>query len=489
MRGVEEPCGPTYTSKPRASTRAAYGTMSKAFADLDFQKLLVHHALPQDASRQEEWQPVRRHLPFAILLFPRTAVIQSLTSSRRWVILAAVFINLAMVYGLWYSYSVFLVALLHDFGWSRSTVAGGFSVFLLVNGAISPFIGWLAGRIGVRRIILAGAGTLGVGLLLTAQTSQWWHLYLAFGLITSVGVTMAGWLPSIILIHGWFLDRVGTAVGIVSAGIGVGIFAVPLTQLLIDLCGWRWTFRIMAVAIVGWLLPATLGLVRDPAREEPVPARPLKSSEARSGSWSLLLALRGGRYWALAGVFFLGNMTTQLLFVHQVAYLVDHGASPLAAASVGGLAGLASIVGKIGWGALSDRTGREVSYSWALACLVVSLGFLVLAGRHPTSLLPFVYAVLFGLGYAGTAALTPPAASDLFAGPGFSAIFGSFQTVLCLGAALGAWSGGKIFDLTGSYNIALWLALAGSLAAPTCMWIAAPRRANPMPGRRGKRNA
>jgi MFS family permease len=146
------------------------------------------------------------------------------------------------------------------------------------------------------------------------------------------------------------------------------------------------------------------------------------------------------------------------------------------AAAVGGLAGFASIVGKILWGGLSDRTGREISYSLALGCLVASLGFLVLSGNQPASMLPYVYAILFGLGYAGTAALTPAATSDLFAGPEFSSVFGSFQAFLCLGAALGSWGAGKIFDVTGRYTLALWLAFAAALAAPTLMWFAAPSR-------------
>jgi len=74
------------------------------------------------------------------------------------------------------------------------------------------------------------------------------------------------------------------------------------------------------------------------------------------------------------------------------------------------------------------------------------------------------------------AALTPAATSDLFAGPEFSSVFGSFQAFLCLGAALGSWGAGKIFDVTGCYTLALWLAFAAALAAPTLMWFAAPSR-------------
>ena len=305
----------------------------------------------------------------------------------------------------------------------------GASVFLLVSGTVSPFIGWMTGRVGAKRIILAGASILGIGLGLAAQTSQWWHLYCAFGVIASVGMTMAGWLPSIILVRGWFLDRVGMAVGIVSAGIGVGIaIVVPLTQYLIQAWGWRWAFRILAVAIVMWVIPATYFFVRDAARTEAPPAERATSRVSRRAS-GLRTAMADSRYWQLAGVFFFGNMATQLLFVHQVAYLVDHGVVPMTAAAVGGLAGFSSIVGKILWGSLSDRTGREISYSWALGCLVASLGFLVLSGNQPANLLPYVYAILFGLGYAGASGLDPGCYQRPLR-PNLSSVFGNFPGVL-----------------------------------------------------------
>jgi len=170
-----------------------------------------------------------------------------------------------------------------------------------------------------------------------------------------------------------------------------------------------------------------------------------------------------------------------MLLVHQVAYLVDHGVSPLAAASVSGVVGLASIVGKTAWGTLSDRTGREVAYTLSFSCVVAGVGALVLAGWYPATLMPYVYGVLIGLGYAGTAPLTPAAASDLFSGPGYSVIFGSLHFLLCLGAAVGSWGAGKIFDGTGSYEAALWTALAAALLAPALMWVAAPRRPHPAP--------
>ncbi len=401
-------------------------------------------------------------------------------------VVGATFVTLGMVYGVWYSYSVFFVAFLREFQWSRSVIAGGYSALVLIHGIFSPISGWLAGRVGPRRVILSGAGVFGLGLLLTAQIGEWWHLYAAFGWVAGIGLSMVGWVPSVVLVRGWFPGRVGTAVGVASAGIGVGIAGlVPLAQFMIDWIGWRWAFRILAVLILGWVFPATMWLVRDPVSLDVTDsrhaARGSRGHLDRGTYWTLAAAVKDLRYWGLAGVFFTGNVVIQMLLVHQVAYLVDHGVSALAAAMVGGVVGLASIAGKMGWGALSDRAGRELTYTLASLCTIASIGLLVLAGTHPTSWLPYLYAVLIGVGYAVTAPVTPAAASDLFGGPGFSTIFGTLHTVLTAGGAFGAWLAGQLFDQTGSYTVALWVALGNAIVAPILMWIVAPRRPHPPP--------
>jgi MFS family permease len=402
---------------------------------------------------------------------------------RSWSIVATTFVTLVVIYGVWYSYSVFLVALVRQFGWSRSLVAGAFSFFVLVHGALGPLVGWMARRFGPRRLFLAGALVMGVGLTLTAETTEWWHLYLAFSGLTAIGISLAGWVPAVVLIHGWFPNRFATAMGVASAGIGAGILAlIPLAQFLIDSWGWRWAFRMEALLTVGWLLPATRWLMRDP------PSLTISTADlAGRGpdlSWTLATAVRTWRFWGVAGVYFTGNFATQMLMVHQVAYLVDHGVPTMVAATVGGAVGLVSIGGKVGWGVLSDRAGRELACTLAFGCVAASIGMLVLAGRYPASLIPFAYAVLIGLGYAVLSPVFPAVAGDLFAGPGFSTIYGTLYAVICLGLAAGAWSAGEIFDLTTSYALALWIALGMTVLTPALLWGVAPRRPNPAPAGR-----
>jgi MFS family permease len=192
-------------------------------------------------------------------------------------------------------------------------------------------------------------------------------------------------------------------------------------------------------------------------------------------------AVRTWRFWLTGAVFFAGSVATQMLLVHQVAYLVDHGVSALVAATVVGVVGVCSVAGKTGWGALSDRIGREPTYSLAFGCVALSVGVLALAGAHPRTLLPFAYAALIGIGYAATAPLTPAVASDLFGGPQFPRIFGTLHLMNALGGALGPWMAGRIFDATGDYALALPFAAGMAVLAPALLWVAAPRRPNPPP--------
>ena len=185
-----------------------------------------------------------------------------------------------------------------------------------------------------------------------------------------------------------------------------------------------------------------------------------------------------------------GSFATQTLLVHQVAYLVDHGVSALAAASVVGVVGLASVAGKTGWGVLSDRFGRELAYTLAFACVLASVGALAVAGAWPSPVLPYVYAVLIGLGYAATAPLTPAVASDLFGGPRFPRIFGVLHATNSFGGAVGRVDGGVHLRRDGKLRARALGDGPHGRRAPALLWVAAPRRPKPPPtlgARRRKR--
>ena len=405
--------------------------------------------------------------------------------NRRAITLGAIGMTLGLTYGVWYSYGVFLVALLKEFGWSRSVLAGAFSVFTLVHGLANPLIGSLCDRIGPRRIVIFGGVALGLALNFNSLIDSPGYLYLGFGLATALAVACCGWVPAVVLVQRQFMDKLGFSLGIVSSGIGLGmLFAVPLCQFLIESLGWRAAWQIYGVICAGWIVPMAWFVLRDEAPRITVaqPILPSNGKQAPAHDMTLGEALRTQPFWLMLGAFFFGNVCSQTLHVHQVAFLVDHGMAAMAAASVVGVVGVASVVGKSGGGWLADRYEREVVYMSCIAILVGAVGALALVGVATSQWGAYVYAVMLGIGYSATAALTPVMVSDRFRGSHFGAILGLCLVGSALGSAFGPWMAGSLFDATKSYAIPFVIAAACGVLAGASAWRArALRRATDRP--------
>jgi MFS family permease len=408
--------------------------------------------------------------------------------NRRHLTLAAIALTLGLTYGVWYSYSVFLVALLKEFGWSRSVLSGAFSVLTLVHGAASPFIGMLCDRIGPRRLVMVGGTALGLALYANGFIDTPGHLYLGFGVITALAMACCGWVPAVVLVQRQFMDRLGFSLGIVSSGIGLGmLFVVPLCQLLIESLGWRAAWQILGAICAGWIVPAAWFLLRDDA-PRPVVAPQSRAEKMRETTVQITTAqemtlgeaVRTQPFWLVLGAFFFGNVCSQTLHVHQVAFLVDHGLAAMAAASVVGVVGVASVFGKSGGGWLSDRYERELIYVIGIAIMVLSVGALALVGARPSHRGAYAYAVLLGVGYSATASIIPAMVSDRFRGPRFGLILGVGLFASAIGSALGPWLAGRLFDMTGSYAIPFVIAAACGVAAAAAGWRARTLRRRAM---------
>lgn len=407
-----------------------------------------------------------------------------------WVIVGTCFVSMSFAYGVWYSFPVFFVAILKHFSWSRASTSGIFSLFVLMHGALGPVVGDLVERVGPRRVVTAGALFLSFSLAACSRAANELQLYLTFGVMTSLGVTLIGWVATSTAVRQWFPHRVGTALGFSSSGMGAGILIfAPLTQFLIDRVGWRSTFLILGLLVGGILTPAALLFLRRPAgarggasREERARALIVDPQWAQT-SWTLKKALHTRQFWLLALAFSLGTFTSQGIHLHQVAFLVDHGFSASFGARVLGLVGATSIGGRILWGTVSERIGREPTHSIAYAAIILAVLALLEAGRMETALLAVAYAILFGLGYSIVSPITPAIASDLFQGPTFGRIFGTLTIFHGLGAAVGSWFGGYLHDQLGSYRASLETFMVSAALCTTMVWLAAPRRIRRVPGR------
>ncbi len=412
-----------------------------------------------------------------------------------WVVVASIFVVMAITYAVYYSFSVFFVALLEEFGWSRAGTAGVFSVFVLVTGLGGVVGGTLIDRLGPARVIPAGGILLALGLYACSRVTQLWEFYLYFGVLCGLALALAGWVPGVTVVSRWFSVKQGKAMGIASAGIGLGIVLfVPLSQYLISSVGWRSAYLVLAglslfgIAPQAALLlvgrPEELGLKPDGDAKEGEIVAPRKTKRLRevvdtrwtSYPWSVATALRTARFWLLTATLGSAVLTHQMMFVHQAAYLVDGGYDKMLAASVVGLVGLLSMLGKVLWGEVGDRLGRERGFTLGNSALILSILLLVLTRVVPSMGLVLLYTLVFALGYAATPPLLSTASADIFQGKSFGAIYGLICVGQGLGSAFGAWVAGYIFDSTGSYMLAFAVGAASAVLSITALWLAAPRK-------------
>lgn len=414
------------------------------------------------------------------------------TPPYRWLVLACCTLLIGSVSVVWHSFSVFLVALTNDFGWSRAEASLGFSIFVIVSGLTGPNAGQLIARFGPRPVILGGGVLMAAGLAGTSRMTELWQFYLGFGVVASVGFASAGWVPTVTLLQGWFRERLGAATGFASAGVGVGIMAlVPTIQAVISAWGWRAAYVWMAGGTLLLVLPIALLVREGPlagargAGKTLAPAEdPLIVDRAwASRSWTLGAAVRTRRYWLLLAAFFLASFASQQVLAHHVAYLRSTGFPALAAASIVGVVGIASVPAKITWGVLSDRIGRELTYTLGTALVALAIATLWLVPVLRVGFLPYLYAALIGGGYAVGAMMPPIVTADLFRGASYAAIFGGVSLASNSGSGIGTWLAGFIFDHTGSYRLAFAIAITGVLISAVCLWLAAPRHVRRVTGR------
>jgi MFS family permease len=394
-----------------------------------------------------------------------------------WVVVGAVWVTLAISSGLYFSFPVFYVALLEEFGWSRGATAAAFSISAIVQGALSPAVGLLVDRLGPRRVMLGGAWVLGVAVVLSSRIGSLWSLYLVTGVLAAAGVCAVSWVPTGALIARWFAERRSSVMGVAFSGMGAGVLVVgPLAQWLIAGYGWRAAYLVLGAGTLVVLVP----LVWLGVRDAPVVTAPVRGGAPTpvpaAAEREIRDALRTGAFWALFCAYLCTPLAVFSVVTHQVAFAVDQGFPRLFVAGIFGLTGLLSVVGRIGFGIAADRIGRVASATISYACTAVGTLCLLALEVWPHAAALYAYALFFGLGFGARGPIITAMAYQLFPGRRFGAIYGIMSVGNGLGGGVAPWFAGAVHDLTGSYRIAFLIAVGFCALGSVCFWLARPRR-------------
>ncbi len=381
-----------------------------------------------------------------------TAGSAELDSRVAWVQVGAAMVSMLTVFGVGYSFGAFFESITAEFGAGSGATALVFSITISLSFALGPFTGALADRVGPRPVLLLGAGALCVGLLVTSQATSIVMAYLSYGI--GVGVAIAcGYVPMVATVGGWFVERRALALGVSVAGIGLGtLIGSPLSAALITATSWQTTFVIYAIG-GGALLCGCAVVARPGPAAQPSPGLRSFRDLMRIGDFATL-------YFATLSVTF-GLFVP---FVFLASYAEDQGAAPVASATLVGVIGGMSVLGRLGLGSLADRIGPVRLYR---------LSYVLMAGSHLVWLvagdrywLLVVYAGALGIGYGGFIAIGPAVVAVRFGMEGIGGVLGTLYTSAAIGSLAGPPLAGVLIDAAGYRS-----AIAGAAVMSALGWV------------------
>jgi MFS family permease len=414
-----------------------------------------------------------------------------------WMIVAVVFVTMAIGVNARTAFSLLFPPIIAEFGWDRGVTAGAFSFGFVVSAIMSPLIGRLMDRFGPRGVMELGVVLMGSGMLLAPLTTQPWHLYLTIGVLVGAGSVCLGYSGQSLFLPNWFVRNRGLAIGIAFAGVGIGsVTLLPWVQIMIERTGWQTSCTAMGILIIVVLAPINfllhkkpedIGLLPDgdpqPTATSAKPVSNVVDPVWAATDWTLGRAIRTARFWWICIGYFSGLYIWYAVQVHQTKFLLDIGFSSDVGVWALGVVSLLGIPGQIWLGHLSDRIGRESV--WAIACFGFAICFAALVALKFWPSLALVCLMVFtqgALGY-GLTSVMGPVVLEIFQGKHYGSIFGTIMLAALAGGAAGPWATGLLHDVTGSYTIAFAAAIAVSLLSAIAIWQASPGKVRAVAGK------
>ncbi len=387
---------------------------------------------------------------------PVTRHAESLASPRLWL----AFATMLLISGLPNVFVLFLPPLLDEFHASRAATALPMSLIWVGGAVMGPVAGWLVARRNPRLVVMAGLVTAATGMLLGSAARSLPVLVSSIGIVVGIGLGLTGMSTQAALLAETYSRRRGVAIGIAFSGSMAAYVVGPVTQRIISGFGWRAAFVCYAAAVlalvpVAWrVLPTRLG-GRGPS---PDPTH-LVSQETSVGRIVLSLP-----FWSLLVVFTVPPLFGYLAITQHALYFPTRGISPQEASLMLGVGGVLAASGRVLAGILADRVGAPVAGLVSFSLSVAGVLCLLAMEGWPARLIAYAYVLFLFLPLGSRATMVSVLLSRIAGPRNYGPVFGLLGIGNSLGAAVGPWLSGAIFDRTHSY-LALYFTTLGFAAA------------------------
>ncbi len=334
---------------------------------------------------------------------------------------------------------------------TQFSIVTGCIAFGLVIGSV--FIGKVIKKRGLKSVMLASTGIIGLSLLGFSKSQEMWHFYV---LALLMGIAFPGLtnISLVVLINNWFGEaKKGLAMSVAFAGSGIGglVLTVVLSRVIASF-GWRWAYMMNALAILIVAFPLILfTVVQDPAKRGLRRLGDREHKERMTEGTPLGEAKKTGAFWRLFISCLLLALVGSALLNHQVPYLTDIGFSGETAASIVAVAIGSLTVGKLILGTLYDKLGARFAALLANVLLIFAFAALLLTKNWHFSI--YFYVVFYCIG-GTTGTISPPIITgSVFGEKDYPQIIGLINVGIGIGAIFGSVLCAALYDWFGGYAV------------------------------------
>jgi len=362
--------------------------------------------------------------------------------------------------------SSYILPIQQEFGWSRVQVSLAFTIVAYMIVLVSPLQGLLADRFGPRRVVLTSIPLFAVSLAalyFTPKNLLVYYVLWALVPVAAIGLWPLGYLQ---VVSRWFDRKLGLALGVANAGIGLGSMLVPaIVGPIILQYSWRHAVLALAVLVLGVSWPVVFFCLREPTLAEA--AERLRGAKKTFGL-SLQEARREPTFWVLNIAFFMLGLTATSLVSQQVPLLREAGWTQLQAGQLASLFGFGLLFARVAVGFLIDhifapRVMTAVSIGGAIACLLYAI--------YPNA--AYVSAMLIGFLLGAEFDVLAFLIKRYYGNVAYGKIYGVIFGVFYLGSGLGITGIAWFRQTFGNYNNGLFVA-AGVLVASALLMMFLP---------------
>jgi MFS family permease len=390
-----------------------------------------------------------------------------------WVNLAVMFFFNIVFIMMMLSFALFLPAWVKEFAWSRGDMSLAQALGLVISGLTAPMVGIFIMKKGVKTAIILGNLISIAGLILVSFQQHIWQLFVGYGVLVGLGMSIGGMLASMTVINNWFVIKRPVALSLPMASMGLGgVVFTPLLMWLIESIGWRNTYLAIAAAALLFcvILPALL-LVNKPEDLGQVPDGPVSSKAKKAEStqpvstnlyktpvdFTAKEAMLTRTMWLLIGYVVVQFTAMQMMQAHQISFLIDVGFSNTSAAFVGGFFGGMTAISTVGVGFLGLRIKM---HSLAVASVFFGIaGLVIILFAHSMGIV-ILCNVLMGIGFGIQSIALGNLIPDYYGRTEFPKMMGYTMPFTIVFSAVGSPVAGYIREATGSYIQAFQFAIA-----------------------------